>query len=87
MFSCNRTNGNGFHLSFENGWTVSVQWGDGTYSSDRETRGNFIPSKDAEVGAWDKDGNWWKFEEDSVQGYKSAAEVVDFANMISKLPA
>ena len=87
MFSCNRTNGNGFHLSFENGWTVSVQWGDGTYSEHRELNGkNFVMSKDAEVAAWNSEG-WWKFEEDTVQGYKSADEVIAFAHMISKLPS
>lgn len=85
MFSCNNVTGNGFHLVFENGWTVSVQWGDGTYSAGRDGRGNFVTSPDAEVAAWDKDSNWWKFEGDTVQGYKSASEVVAFANMIASL--
>lgn len=26
----------GFHITFENGWTISVQWGAGTYSDNHD---------------------------------------------------
>ena len=50
--------GTGFHLTFANGWTVSVQFGYGTYSArggDAVTR---TQSPDAEVGVWDSRGVW-----------------------------
>jgi hypothetical protein len=30
------TNRRGFHITFENGWTISVQWGAGTYSDNHD---------------------------------------------------
>ena len=36
MFKCNKKNGNGFFIKFENGYEVSVQFGDGTQSDNCE---------------------------------------------------
>lgn len=51
MFRCNKKNGNGFFIKFENGYEVSVQFGDGTYSDNCEKNNSemFLSSKTAEV--------------------------------------
>lgn len=54
----------GFHMTFENGWTVSVQWGPHTYSDNREASHEQVPrdgweSRTAEV---------WAFKGDEYDG-------------------
>lgn len=54
------TNGSGFHITFENGYTVSTQFGDGSYSenySNYEMMNN-AKSDNCEVAIWKKSGNW-----------------------------
>jgi hypothetical protein len=58
------TDGKGFHMTFENGYTVSVQWGGGNYCDnyDEEIGGdrNAVGKKgcrDAEVAVWGQDGD------------------------------
>ncbi len=46
----------GFQMTFENGCTISVQFGKHTYSDAGETT--------AEVAAWDNQGNWLMFDGD-----------------------
>ena len=82
MFSTDKTEFmNGFHMTFANGWTVSVQFGKGNYISDRDHHGQ---SADAEIAAWDKDGKWYYFSDqnDNVKGWMKADEVADFMAMI-----
>lgn len=62
------TNGKGFHITFENGNTVSVQWGNSNYCQNRHP--SLDPNdpwgaikaaegcEDAEVAAWDSNNNW-----------------------------
>lgn len=77
----------GFQMTFENGWTVSVQFGGGNYCANR---GGPIPSvKDeecstAEIAAWDADGNWHDFGDDMVDGWKTADEVAKFISRIQR---
>ena len=49
----------GFQIDFENGWTVSVQFGIGNYCGNRDTKGNpfmdmpdFLECNTAEIAAW-----------------------------------
>jgi len=81
----------GFHVTFENGWTVSVQFGGGNYSSNyNEPIGaeyfdpNYkVPkSATAEIAAWGPDGTWHDFGEDTVAGYKTPADVLAFMQEI-----
>ena len=44
----------GFQMTFENGCTISVQFGKYSYSDVGETT--------AEVAAWDNQGNWLMFD-------------------------
>jgi len=46
----------GFQMTFENGCTISVQFGKHTYSDAGETT--------AEVAAWDNKDNWLMFDGD-----------------------
>lgn len=64
------TDGKGFQITFDNGVTVSVQFGIGNYCENRDTKikdYSFIEknrmlgeigSENAEVAIWDKEGNW-----------------------------
>lgn len=69
----------GFHMTFENGWTVSVQFGKNNYVSDRSNTGE---SFDAEIAAWDENNNWYRFENDTVKGWCKPNGVADFIAMI-----
>ena len=75
----------GFQMTFENGWTVSVQFGKINYISDRENIGDSI---DAEIAAWDKDGNWYSFDgHQNVKGWVKPDEVADFIVKIKSFPS
>lgn len=73
---------NGFHLKFENGWTVSVQWGVHNYCNNRCNEGEIKISETAEVAAWDNENNWYNFGSDEVKGYQTANQVAEFINLI-----
>jgi|HubBroStandDraft_1064217.scaffolds.fasta_scaffold57142_3 hypothetical protein len=84
-------NGKGFKIHFENGCTVSVQFGNGSYCSDpefSETRQTHH-CRNAEIAGFDAKGNWiclpeWK---DDVSGWNSPAQVLEFMNYVAGLPA
>lgn len=48
------TDGKGFHLTFANGLTLSVQFGRGNYCQNRNITSDeqFLSSKDAEIAIW-----------------------------------
>ena len=57
------TDGKGFHIEFENGVTVSIQFGPGNYCEHRNeipknNLDNFWESEDAEVAVMDRHGQW-----------------------------
>lgn len=81
------TQNKGFHITFENNWTVSVQFGGGNYCDNYDERyGNPAkPSKTAEVAAWGPDGEFFEIEEGChVMGYQTANDVALIIDMISK---
>ena len=74
--------GTGFQITFDNGYTVSVQFGRGAYSDQGETT--------AEVAAWSSEpGQPWvklgEFEDD-VRGHCSPEDVLGIMNMVANLP-
>ena len=78
------TRGTGFQMTFENGWTISVQFGYGNYCDNNRHPDGFdfgknkdiVQSSDAEIAIWDSEGSWYTFEEgDQVKGHCSADEV------------
>jgi len=67
---------NGFHMTFENGYTISVQFSKTNYSDGGETT--------AEVAAWDSDRKWVKLSaKDDVRGWCSPNEVLEIMNQIA----
>jgi len=83
-------NGNrGFQITFENGWTVSVQIGAGCYCANKDNKGDYNtskPSPNAEIAAFKNDGNdrfWYDFGTDTVKGWCTPAEILEFMNMVS----
>jgi hypothetical protein len=85
----NATNNQGFTMQFENGWTVSVQWGTGNYCANRTKQINgewWQPapaSNTAEIAAWDADGNDFEFDHDAVAGWCTPEEVAAFLAMVA----
>lgn len=89
------TNGNkGFSMTFANGNTVSVQWGPNNYCDPTHPQGRGADSREpmrskswkatsAEVAAWDADNRWHHFECDTVRGWMSADEVVEFVSFVA----
>jgi hypothetical protein len=85
----------GFHMTFENGWTVSVQMGRNNYCANGDSRSALMlmgapdSCSNAEVAAWDENNNWHQFSDnpfDTVKGWLTADEVADFIETIRKLP-
>lgn len=83
----------GFQITFENGWTISVQFGFGNYCSKKQSgykesmESDIWSSDDAEIAIWDKEGNWYNFGNDEVKGFCSADEVAEWIQFTSKQPA
>lgn len=68
----------GFQLTFENGNTISVQFGFGNYCENKFTGQK--ECKNAEIAIWNKDDRWYSFECDQVKGYCTTDEVADWIN-------
>ena len=73
---------NGFHMKFDNGVTVSVQFGAGNYCANRDEPWNSKrPSPTAEIGMWTPDGRWITDKVlgcgDDVQGWLTPNDVLD----------
>lgn len=92
------TGGAGFHITFDNGVTVSVQFGGCTYSqhhnecAEYKGDGNGLRSVDAETAVFDKDGHWLTktyrpTADDDVFGWQSPEQVLDLLNWASKYKA
>jgi hypothetical protein len=64
----------GFTMIFENGNTISVQFGQGNYCSNKgESKDT---SDTAEIAMWNKEGDWYQIQpHDEVKGYCNADEV------------
>jgi len=90
--------GSGFNLTFANGWTVSIVWSSGTYTSNQHTGDYLNPkptSNTAEVAAWHTDhavypDNWYNFgvhddDHDVVKGWMSTNDVAEFIHMVANL--
>lgn len=71
----------GFHMSFRNGLTISVQWGPGNYCNNRyadERPRVGVQSRDAEIAIFTtEDDRWFRFNEsqDAVLGWQDAEDV------------
>ena len=79
------TAGKGFQMTFANGWTVSVQFGDGNYCDNRFNANGEQSSKTAEIAAWKgRDETWYQFDNATeVRGWVTADDVAKFINLIA----
>ena len=86
------TNNKGFRMKFDNGFSISVQWGSMNYCERRnysddyksEMKENFIESRDAEIAVIDSEGGMLGIDEhDSVIGWCSAEEVAKYIAIVS----
>ena len=80
----------GFHITYKNGYTVSVQFGGGNYCTNRdlpiEDYGKSVPPSDtAETALMTKDG-FVSYQGDDVQGYMSPSEVLKLMVHAESLP-
>jgi hypothetical protein len=86
------TSNKGFQLTFDNGLTISVQWGKGNYCE----RSNYFnapeamsvkwaESTTAEIAIWDGPDGWFDFGNDVVKGYVEADEVAEWIIEVSKV--
>lgn len=89
------THGTGFHMTFENGWTVSVQFGPGNYCDNykepfpyRDERVPEYESTNAECAVWGPDGQFvrWGDWGDDVSNRSTPAEVLELLNWAASQP-
>lgn len=94
------TDRKGFHITFENGLTVSVQWGGGNYCENHDnidfSRIKDMESKNAEVAVWSNEcwlnaNNFLSDEDadwcDDVVGWLTPEQVVDLLVRVKNYPA
>lgn len=82
----------GFQMTFENGLTISVQWGDINYCSNRvletgyisENSSSKVKSEDAEIAIWDSNERWYCFGNDTVKGWCSPDLVAKIISEVQK---
>jgi len=88
------TQNKGFSIKFENGNTISVQWGPGNYcdptheegrgaSYDAPTQTGAWSATTAEVAAWNSNGDWHNFGGDTVNGWLTPREVIEFMTFVA----
>lgn len=82
------TQNKGFHITFANGYTASVQWGQGNYCENRYGHDG-ASSATAECAAWDRSGSYLLKEESGADygifTYQSANDVLAFLNKVASL--
>lgn len=65
----------GLHLKFTNGFVLSVQWGEGTYSAAGRDRSGPLCSATAEIAVWHEGGTCDEFLGDPL-GWVPASDVL-----------
>jgi hypothetical protein len=70
--------GHGCLLGLINGSSISIQWGNGNYCSNRgaDLTGNHSTCNNAEVAIFSPDGEWHNFGSDTVKGWQTVDEVI-----------
>jgi hypothetical protein len=80
----------GFSITFPNGYTVSVQFGPGNYSSNYnlsmlDNMGKPMTANTAETALIAPDGSFVAYKDDDVQGYQSVTDVLELLQYASQL--
>lgn len=86
------TGGKGFHLTFANRWTVSVQFGPGNYCdnydlniSDDDVKAGRDGSTTAEVACWPEGGELASMGSDTVAGHQTPDQVARLIGVVAGL--
>ena len=84
----------GFTLKFENGWTISVQFGLMNYCERRsvkqgqslfdDMKNSRTESLTAEIAIWEDENNYYNFGHDIVKGHCTADEVAEWIDKVSR---
>ena len=75
----------GFTMTFENGYTISIQFGMGNYCENRfESKPQ---SKDVEIAVFDKDSKFFQLPSmtDDVKGYVNMNELADYIQQVKNI--
>ena len=83
----------GFSITFDNGYTVSVQFGPGNYGSNRNldpmsrdyVNNDGLDAITAETALLDPHGDFVPYGGDDVQGYRNVGEVMALMNYAAAL--
>jgi len=90
------------HITFDNGVTVSILIGYGSYSDNhgmeyfdeigKEREQRIVSSGTAEIAAWEEGGRWITKElcpgaNDNVLGWQDTAQILDFLNKAANYKA
>jgi len=80
----------GFQIMFDNGYTVSVQFGPGNYGSNYnasflDEMGKPQQATTAETALIAPDGNFVAYKDDDVQGYQTVNDVLALLNYAATL--
>ncbi len=80
----------GFQITFDNGYTVSVQFGPGHYGSNYNAdflaeMGKPQTATTVETALIDPSGDFVAYQGEDVQGYVNADSVLELLNYASKL--
>lgn len=86
----------GFRMTFDNGWTISIQWGTGNYCSRgrfgsyrEEMKLDLVSSPDCEIMIWWGEGKQeqcYDFGGDQVKGYCDTDEVAEWIWKVKNFP-
>ena len=93
MSRFSNSEGRGFHLTFENDWTISVQFSGGHYCDNKEEsydfaknrilNGKTTSSSNAEIAVWRRNGGLIWLENDNVRGWNTTNEVAQVIHKVS----
>jgi hypothetical protein len=80
-------------MTFENGYTISIIYGYGSYSSNKNHEKEIDLSKEyevtsstVEIAIWDEDGYWYNFGTDTVNGYVSIDDLAEWIYKTKNFP-
>lgn len=84
--------GRGCQIVFENGYTLSVQWGSGTYSTNHHSIGRrAVPFDEepgsAEIAVWNASGEWFDWGGDTVKGWNTPDDVLKVVEAVASWPS
>jgi hypothetical protein len=84
------TDNKGFQITFDNGYTVSVQFGPGNYSSNYnlsmlDNINKPMTANTVETALLAPNGDFVAYKDNDVQGYQNTVDVLELLNYASKL--